>query len=183
MRSMGVLYDYFTAPSDLEAATTVTRVGGPASRQVFSSARGVPTRRGLFGRKRPAEPEVIEDPTLAVFDTVCTRGIDPVVQLSTLEELLTGESYDDITARLEGRALASTDGGEVMVFGVSDTLRATLAAVTDERLAEVAVPWSQTEEFWGDGDPADLAQFLRDLAALSRRGTEQGNRLYCWISL
>lgn len=64
---------------------------------------------------------------------------------------------------------------------ITDSLAAALANASDERLAEVAVPWSQTEEFWGQADPEELAEFLRDFASLARGAEEAGQRLYCWL--
>lgn len=184
---MGVLYDYFAAPSDDVAATTIDRVGGPGSQTVLVPTPPPPVRRGLFGRRRaepPPPPQLDTDHSLVVFDTVSTKGIDPVVQMGTLEELLTGRAYDDIAEDpRNGEVLATEDGGARSVVTITDTLAAALVTSTDARLAEVAVPWSQTEEFWGDADPDDLAQVLRDLAGLARRAETAGHRLCCWLSL
>ena len=185
---MGVLFDYFSAPSDEAAASTIDRVGGPGSQAVLASPPAMLTkRRGLFGRKpsEPVqEPQFTEDVSLPLFDTLAVKGIDPLVQLGTLEELLTGRPYDDVVEDpRSGKDLASRNGGEVLVLTITDTLTAALLSASDERLAGVAVPWSQTEEFWGQGDPADLADFLRDLAALARRADAAGHKLYCWLSV
>ena len=179
---MGVLYDYFSAPSDEAAASTIDRVGGPGSQAVLAP---VVSKRGVFGRKssEPA-PQFIDDESLPVFDTLSAKGIDPRVQLGTLEELLTGRAYDDVVADpRSGKDLASRDGGEGLVLTITDSLAGALVAASDEQLAEVAMPWSQTEEFWGQADPGDLAEFLRDLAALARRADAAGHRLYCWLSV
>ncbi|MFT4084711.1 MAG: hypothetical protein QM638_19200 [Nocardioides sp.] len=185
---MGVLFDYFSAPSDEAAAATIDRVGGPGSQASAAPAPPVQEKRGLFGRKRaePAHvaPSFIDDESLPVFDTVSVKGIDPLVQLGTLEELLTGRPYDDVVEDpRSGKDLASRNGGERMVLTVTDALAAALIAASDEQLGDVALPWSQTEEFWGQGDAAALAQFLRDLAGLARRAETSGYRLYCWLSV
>lgn len=186
---MGVMYDYFSAPSDEAAASTIDRVGGPGSQAVLAPAAPVPppARRGLFGRRRPdslPRPQFGTDESLVVFDTLSVKGIDPVVQMGTLEEVLTGRPYDDVTDDpRSGEVLASRDGGAGLVLTITDQLAAALTAASDERLAEVAVPWSRTEEFWGTADPGDLAEFLRDLAGLARRAEVAGQRLYCWLSL
>ncbi|MGH3346362.1 MAG: hypothetical protein ACRDO4_05225 [Nocardioides sp.] len=179
---MGVLFDYFAAASDDEAAAVVDRVGGPGSQAVLAPQPD-PPKRGLFGRRQPTPaPELTTDPQLAILDTVADTGIEPTVQLGTLEELLTGRAYDDIAVD-PGQVVASRDAGRCMVVSVSDELVTALAASSDGRLAEVVVPWSQTEEFWGDADPADLHAVLRDLAALARRAQNEGLRLYCWVSV
>ena len=154
---MGVLYDYFSAASDEEAASVIDRVGGPGSPATIVPP-GEP-KRGIFGRKRrPAATTNGTDPEQTVFDTVSGNNIDPVVQLGTLEELLTGRSFDDVMDDpRSGHAVADRDGGERLVLTLTDALSAALASATDESLEQVAVPWSQTEEFWDAADPADLA--------------------------
>jgi hypothetical protein len=180
---MGVLYDYFAAPSDEAAAATIDRLGGPGSQKVAAVPDSKPARRGLFSRKgHSLEPEPANDEALPSYDTLSVKGIDPLVQLGTLEECLTGRSYDDVIEDpRSGKSIASADGGERLVLTITDSLAAALAGASDERLSEVAVPWSQTEEFWGEADPEELAEFLRDFAALARRAEGVGQRLYCWL--
>lgn len=64
---------------------------------------------------------------------------------------------------------------------LTDSLTSALAEVSPERLAEVAAPWSRTEEFWGMGEPDMLTEFLRDLAGLAGRAQASSQRLYCWV--
>ena len=186
MRRMAILFDYFAADSDEHAATAIDRIGGPASDRLTTSepTASPQRRRGLFRRTpEPAvapAPEASSEP-LELFDTV-SGVVDPVVQMGTFEELLTGRPYDDIVDDPRaGYVVADRDGGERLVLALSDTLAAALAAASDERLAEVAAPWVETEEFWGDGDPELAGEFLRDLAALARRAQTGGRHLYCWV--
>lgn len=117
-------------------------------------------------------------------DVVSAKGIDPVVQLGALEALLTGRSYDDVTAGPRSGVLIADGGdGERIVLSVTDGLCAALAQATDERLAHVAVPWSQTEEFLGEADPEQLAEVLGELAALAQRAAAGGQRLFCRVSV
>jgi hypothetical protein len=119
-----------------------------------------------------------------VYPTVIGNGIEPVVQMGTLEGLLTGRSYDDVMAANPGGIkVAVRDGGERLVMRLTDSLTEALATASDDRLTEVAVPWSQTEEFWGQGDPQDLGSFLLELAQLARTAQLRGERLYCWLSV
>jgi hypothetical protein len=151
---MGVLQEYFAADSDEQAAG----VGqfGPAGRQ----------------GEQPA------------FDCVEDTGIDPVVQLTKLVALLTGRDYAELKDdERQGRSLGDPQTFEYGVLTVPDTLRAALAEADDERLREVVVPWSQTEEFWGPVDLDGLLRVTTDLAALARRAQARGQRLYCWWSL
>jgi hypothetical protein len=157
MRCMGVLFDYFAADSDEQAASAIDRLGGPGA------ATAPPA---------PAQ----------TFDTVSVKGIDPAVQMGTLEELLTARPYDDIVEQpRSGHTLAIRDGGERLVLTLTDSLTSALAEASPERLAEVAVPWSRTEEFWGGADPDTLTEILRDLAGLARRAQAGSQRLYCWV--
>lgn len=182
MHVMGVLFDYFAAGSDEEAAAVIDRVCGPGS-QAVTLTPAASAKRGWFGRKPSAvEPSFGTDPGLVVHDTVSVKGVDPVVQLGTLEELLTGRSYDEIAEdSRNGHAVATRDGGERVVCTVTDSLTTALARATDEALVRVAGPWSQTEEFWNAADPLELAAFLSDLAGLAQRAQTNGQRLYCWV--
>jgi hypothetical protein len=155
--TMGVLFDYFAAASDQAAASAISLLGGPGAPPA-SPAAGPP------------------------FDTVPAKGIDPLVQLGTLEALLTGRDYERIvTGPRAGHALATQDGGQRLVVTLTDELQAALAEASDARLASVAVPWSQTEEFFGQGDPQILTSGLHELAELARRARTKDERLYCWI--
>ncbi|WP_426004553.1 hypothetical protein ACPFL9_19100 [Paenarthrobacter sp. NyZ202] len=177
---MGVLFDYFSAASDEEAASVIDRVGGPGSQGTI--APPAEPRRGIFGRKRP--PAAVTYQEAAVFDTVSGNGIDPVVQLGTLEELLTGRSFDDVMDDpRSGQALADRDGGERLVLTLTEPLSTALSTASDDALEQVAIPWSETEEFWNAADPALLADFLKDLAGLARRSKASGQGLYCWVSM
>ncbi len=116
------------------------------------------------------------------LDTVSVKGIDPLVQLGTLEALLTGRDYEQIVVGPRaGQMLATQDGGERLVVTLTDELQAALAGANDARLASAAVPWSQTEEFFGQGDPQILAGLLQELAELARRARNRDERMYCWV--
>jgi hypothetical protein len=182
MLAMGVLFDYFAAKSDEEAATVIDRVGGPGT-QAVTVPPSAGAKRGSFARKRStAGTSFGTDPGLVVYDTVSVKGIDPVVQLGTLEELLTGRSYDEIANDpRSGHAVETRDGGERVVCTITDSLMTALAQASGEALQRIAEPWSQTEEFWGAADPDELAEILGDLAGLARRAQANGRRLYCWV--
>ena len=168
MRGWASCFDYFSVASDEAAASAIDLPGGPS----------VPARAAASGR--PQAPG--KTPDQAPFDTVPAKGVDPVVQLGTLEALLTGRDYELIVAGPRaGHALAIRDGGERLVVAVTDELQTALAEADHGRLASVAVPCSQTAEFWGHGDPEILASLLDDLAQLARRARSRHERLYCWV--
>lgn len=178
---MGVLFDYFAADSDEIAASVIERLGGPGS-----SLRPPPPVITPLGRlfRRPSEQAlaVPDKSTELVFDTVCDTGIDPVVQLGTLEELLTGVPFDDILDDdRSGKAVATRNGGERLVVTLTDGVTTALAEAPAERLSEVAVPWSQTEEFLGTGNSGVLSVVLGELAELARRARARDQQLYCWV--
>ncbi|WBB74321.1 hypothetical protein O7602_01800 [Micromonospora sp. WMMD1128] len=152
IRAVGILCDYFSAPSDEAAAAVADVLGGP---------------------RAAADPG---------FDVVELKGIEPAVRLGTLEALLTNLDYDAVTRNpRQGKAVAVRDDGEVLVISLTDELRAALADAPESRLREVARPWSETEEFWGQGDQSVLAEVLIELAGLARRATTRDERLYCWV--
>jgi hypothetical protein len=153
---MGVVTDYFSASSDEEAASAIDRLGGPS---------------------QPSDDPSAKPP----FDTVEAKNIEPAVVLGTLEALLTGRDYDDIVKGPRwSHLLASQDDYHLLVCTVTDEIQAALVAASGKRLAEVAVPWSQTEEMGGT-DPEVLAGLLEKLAGLARRATDRNERLYCWV--
>lgn len=115
---------------------------------------------------------------------VPAEGIDPMVQLGTLEELLTGRPYEDIwSGPRSGLLIADGGDGQRIVVAVTDELCAALADASDEQLAQVCVPWSQTEEFAGEADPEQLAEVLGSLAALAQRARAAEQRVFCRVSV
>ena len=155
---MGPIHDYFAASTDAEAAATITQDGGPGSAEPGSGER--------------------------IFDTVAVSGIDPIIQLGMLEELMTGRSFDDVMADPRtGNSVAMTQDGERMVLTLNDNLHAALARATANQLAAVTGPWSQAEVAGGTAGAPELSAFLHDLAALAARSKKRDERLYCWVSL
>lgn len=158
---MGVLFDYFAADSDAVASSTIDWPSGPS--------RGVP-KKGPFGKAMPGLP------------TVDGKGIEPVVTLGMLEELLTGRTFDDQLADPEARPiLADRDGGERLVIRIGDKLVEALGQAQPSDLDALAGPWSQIEEFYGSANPADLALFLRSLRDLAVSAKSGDQKLYCWV--
>lgn len=148
---MGVIFDYFAADSDEQATAVIDMEQGPAT-----PGSGV--------------------------TTIETGGVDPAVQLATLEELLTGTPYDEIADRpRHAECLAARNDHHRLVLALSDELTTALAEATQTRLAEVATPWSETDEFFGAAAPEDLIGFLTAIAGLAREAQAKGQQLYCWV--
>ena len=178
---MGVMYEYFAAKSDEVAAEFVD--DGPGGPLPAAPALQEALRTGdRDAIRRARRPKVRIGPSGVL--ALATRGIHPVIQMADLESLLTGETYDDIATRPRcGRLLAERNGGGKLVETLTDELQIALAAAGTEKLLAVAVPWSQTEDFRGQGDPEVLSHFLLELADLARQATQRGERLYCWSCL
>lgn len=111
-------------------------------------------------------------------------GVDATVQAGTLLALLTGRDYGEIVEdQAWARLVSDPDDDSAWVVSMPESFTTALASATDERLAETVVPWSQTEEFWGSGDPDHLLPMLHEWRDLARRATAEGAALYCWMAL
>jgi hypothetical protein len=177
--AVGVMYQYFAAPSDAEAANQID--GGPGGRMAPSPA----LQEAMRTRDREAIRLAMR-PKLRSGETgllvLATKGIDPAVQMATLEGLLTGQSFDDIIGGpRSAHVLAERDDGEQLVVTITDELQAALAAASTVQLTDVSRPWSKTDEFYGHTEPQALTHFLLELADLAREAERLGQRLYCWL--
>ncbi|MCK0093830.1 hypothetical protein MWU77_23975 [Rhodococcus sp. F64268] len=111
-------------------------------------------------------------------------AVEATVQAGTLMALLSGEPYDRIIGdRTWAPLISDPDHEAAWIVSMPDAFTNALAAATDERLAEVVGPWSETEEFWGAGDPAQLLPMLRDWRALAQTARQRGEGMYCWMAL
>lgn len=182
MSVVGIICDYFAASTDERAASVIDLGPGAGPEGGAPPAPEPPRGWGRFRRKaeQPKEPQ--HGAHGEGFPTVDGKGIDPVVQMGTLEALLTGRTAEEVRASQRGlEPVAMRDEGERLVLPLTERLTGALAAASEEQLAEVALPWSQTEEFWGDGDPQVLSGFLSELAGLAHDAVERQQRLYCWV--
>lgn len=154
---MGIVTDYFAAPSDALAATVLQEASGPST----------PTR----GSGKP------------LFDTVCLPSIEPFVMLGTLAQLLSGRPYREVTAHPRHGALVIDGGNEgPWVVTVCDDLVADLAASPPQRLESVAASWARTPELSAiarDRVPAAV----HALGELAARAAALRHSLYCWTAL
>jgi hypothetical protein len=109
-----------------------------------------------------------------------STSIDPVVALGTLEELVTGVSFDTLLADSSQDAVAERDGGERLVMTVRPGIVEALASRDEAEMRSFAQAWSETEELVGF-DATTLEDFIGALASLAREATSGGGRVYCWI--
>ncbi|MCP2334703.1 hypothetical protein [Actinomadura rupiterrae] len=122
----------------------------------------------------------LELPSLCALGTLEAKGIEPAVQLGTLEALLTGRSYDEVTGDArQAKLVAATPECEAVVVTLSDGLTRALAAGEPELFEKIAEQWAQTDEFDGHSDTEALAVFLEDFCALARQALQCRRRLYC----
>lgn len=122
---------------------------------------------------------VVSQGPASTFPTVEGNGIEPTVHLGTLEEILTGRSFDDILAD-DSDPIAHEDDYNMLVLPVSTHLLDALQVSSSDSLADAAVRWSQTDELAGS-DPKPLAEFLAALAELARTARSTGSSVYCWV--
>lgn len=173
---MGLDVAFFRAAGDAEAAVAEARPGGPLGWPQVVGTR----RRALFHR----QPVVQE--LGPAYDGFARRGYDPMVNMGTLEELLTGRAYDEITEDPRWGHAVSDEELPGAVLALTDTLQQALAHATDARLRDVAAPWSRTEELmlpgWQDVSVQEHAEFLRRLRDLAAAASRDGQRLYCYFS-
>ncbi len=155
---MSVLIEYFLADDDAEAAEVIDWPSGPA--------HGVPKR--LLRRSVPGRP------------TLAAPGIEPVVVLGVLEELLTGKTFDEQLEDDHSRPILADREEGMLVVRIDDRFVAAVAAAAPERLAGLAEPWAQSEELLGT--PAeDLVWFLTEFRDFCARARQDGQHVYCWV--
>jgi hypothetical protein len=157
---MGVLFDYFRAPDPSMVADLMDRTGGGP----------VPDSPGWT-------PDVVD-----------AKAIDPDVVLGQLVAMAQGIDWQpnlvgtDLVWPAPEVAQANYDGPWTMVL--ADRARDVLAGIPEAQGPELAARWVQIEELAGTHDPHDaFVSLLHDLVRLARRAAEQGEHLYCWISL
>jgi hypothetical protein len=146
-------YEYFLAPSGEAAAETIEWVGGPSRRP--SGERGYPT--------------------------LVMPGIEPTVTLGIVDELLNDRTFEEVLE--DASSVTVAERPESWVIALTTALQDGLALARDERLHDIASSWVQHEEFGGLADAADASAALVELAKLARMGRDQGQRIYCWVTL
>ncbi|MDT0266264.1 hypothetical protein RM844_08140 [Streptomyces sp. DSM 44915] len=150
---MGILFGYYAAADDRDAARAVRR-----------------------GDDAPAG---------AGPDELVVKGIDPVASLLTVEALITGRAEEAVLAVPgRGRLVAMAEDGELLTLSLTDDLRDALASRDEAALAELAGAWAAAGDFDVPLEPAEVAElaaFLRRLAALAAGAVGRDHHLYCWV--
>ena len=125
--------------------------------------------------------KVTGGPEQAGLATVQLKGVDPVVNLATLESILTGTDPTGIIG--EGEEPVADGGSDgPWILRVRQSLVTALIAADPGKLPDVAADWAATEEYEGT-DPKELLDVLRDLGRFARQSLDENKSLYCWMSL
>lgn len=186
---MAVLTEYFAATQPELDELDVSRGPVRASRALDPPRKVPASKPGFIGRLRREKPTAarVEMPKFEIdsdFDVVPTRGIDPAVNLATLEEILTG---DDALAIIKDGGVDVVAHGAIeaegpWVFTLRSTVLRALASLPQDQIDGVAQQWAATEELVGT-PPEVLATLLNDLCGLFKRAEQSGRSVYCWVSL
>ncbi|CAM3159753.1 hypothetical protein SAXI111661_20900 [Saccharomonospora xinjiangensis] len=120
------------------------------------------------------------DSSMADFDAVPAKWIDPAVVLGKLVALIRDEPWNVelVPLGLCGDGAATE---ERLVCGLGQDLRDTLAGVDDNRTSELARGWAAVEELATLSDP--VGNLVVDLIGLARRARAARDHLYVLISL
>jgi hypothetical protein len=178
---VGLLHDYFTAGSDEQAAAAIDLAGGPGGALPPSPELQAAFRAGdRAAVRRLTQPRVrVSEHGLTVLSV---KGIDPVEHLAALEQILTGDGPEVVSARpRRGRAVAVRDGGERLILTLTDELHQALTRRAPQRVAAAAAEWAGTDAFAGHGDTEALTHVLHELSRLAHHASDRNHRLYCWL--
>jgi len=178
---MGVMYDYFAAPSDEAAAATIDLPGGPGGPlpPLPVPFRDLVAQHGIEGARRFMKSTVrISD---AGIPAVFTKGFDPTTDLGAVHAVLTGASRDVVRDQLGGAVIAERDGGEQLILSISAKVRDSLAASTPGDLQSAAGEWAEVEAPYRQIDVEGASGLLEQLAELARVARDRGDGLYCWV--
>src|SRR5688500_10748525 len=116
---MALRCEYFVATTDREAAQTAKWAGGPSD--PTSEKRGFLRRRSGLS-------------TAAPLPSLDLPGVEPVVMMATLEEVLTGEAADDILPENVMSRVGGTN--QATVFRLRRQLGDALVGASADRLRE-----------------------------------------------
>jgi hypothetical protein len=155
---MSVLYDYFCAPDDETAI--------------------------LWGVGPDGDPERGTSLTDLGVEWLDWKNLDPYVVIAALVDFAAtpgpGPEDDGPTElRPENLKDGSWEGGLVLTR-IPDAWTATLAALDDEAVPDVAARWWAIEEI-RSGDPSWAPEAVREFVSLARRAVGSGGSLYCRI--
>ncbi|GLW29420.1 hypothetical protein [Actinoplanes regularis] len=153
---MGVLYDYFRAPSVAEVRRHMDE--NDASSPVPVTYDGI--------ELKAIDPDV-------VLGKLVAFAIGQEWSLDLVNERLIWPENGEQDPEFEGPWASRLE----------DRARDVLADIPADRVSELATRWAAVEEFHGYGDPEFLREVVADFIALAARAREHGESLYCWSCL
>jgi hypothetical protein len=183
--TVGVIFDYFSAASDELAASAIdipVGPGGPLPPLPMPVAEIVRLRgrEGLRELQRELSMPRLHRAETG-FWAVSAKGFNPVTDLGTIEEILTGIDFGTLLDRpRNGDVIAERNNNCKLVVTISDELQALLADTGAAELAAAAGQWAKVNGS-DSGDAAVIAHLLSELSALARGANVRKERLYCWI--
>ena len=178
---MGVMYDYFAAPSDAAAAATIDLPGGPGGPlpRLPMPFRDLVAKYGLEGARRFLKSTVrVSD---ARIPALFTKGFDPTTDLSAVHALLTGVGPEVVLDQLGDAVIAERDGGEQLILSIRAGVRDSLAASNPGDVRSAAAEWVEVEAPYRQVDVEGISGLLEQLAELARMARDRGDGLYCWV--
>ncbi|MFD1371061.1 hypothetical protein [Actinoplanes sichuanensis] len=153
---MGVLYDYFRAPSVADVCRHMSE------RDASSPV-----------------PEVFDGFELKGIDPSVTLGM--LIAFSADQEWSVGLVNERVIWP-EGRD-QDTEYGGPWASVLNDRVRDVLADIPADRVSALAERWAAIEEFSGRGDVVLLRELMADFTTLAVHAREHGESLYCWSCL
>lgn len=119
----------------------------------------------------------IEDEPSNIFPTLLSNGGAGVVELGTLESLLTDCDVQEAIAAYQLVKQLSDEGP--WITQVTLSLQQSLANLSEDEIALVGRKWAQSEEFKLSGwEEADVLWILRELVTLARHATGENKFLF-----
>jgi hypothetical protein len=124
-----------------------------------------------------------DDAASAVLEHGPGRGNDVVDKYGHFDPVTTMDEWEncfDIVSDYDARLIASDDAPR-LVYTVSASLQAALAAADEEQLEEAATRWVELRAENGEQMNRGFANdIMSDIASLARTATRRGHRLYYW---
>lgn len=118
------------------------------------------------------------------LDGIADSGVD-LVMLCTLEEILTGTSWENVFDAHYVCPLKDDGPEGPWVYGISQSLQDALVRLQPTELPDYAASWADTDD-WTVRENCALPvvlEALKQLASLALRAEEQGKRLFLWTAM
>ncbi|MCO1578063.1 hypothetical protein M8C13_20120 [Crossiella sp. SN42] len=165
---------YFRARDQGDAGRSLGLPGGPLT----EDSTGTPAFDGVIARA--VEPFLVLGALVAATrDVRWHPELSPIVSVWPPEET-EPRSIEEAMTLPDGSPWK--DPGSVLQE-LGTATRDSLAAVPEDRLAQVAAQWSRAEAFahFQDVNPESMLSVVRDLVGLAQRARAADEQLYCWI--